>query len=310
MRSLQIGLLVLASTAILPALALAGNQEKANQIKQALDETLNSPDPIYIKVQRGTVVLSGQVSSQEQINQALKVAGQTHGITRVVSQLTVRSQSPQQSQAASEEYSLAAASSPSNNPLRGEANEAGSFSKSKLAAQLQAARAARARSGAVAAGSTANVERVPSSFSAAPAAKVSDEEVLAEPEPTPAQRVRPLPSPNGAERAVGQAARGPTPIATTGAPLPMYSPMSPAGASPIRYDQPRLPNYAWPSYAAYPNYAAVTYPKQYSPTVWPYIGPFYPYPQVPLGWRKVSLEWSDGWWFLDFKDLPASAWQR
>ena len=33
-----------------------------------------------------------------------------------------------------------------------------------------------------------------------------------------------------------------------------------------------------------------------------YIGPFYPYPQVPLGWRKVTLEWDDGWWFLDFKD--------
>ena len=40
--------------------------------------------------------------------------------------------------------------------------------------------------------------------------------------------------------------------------------------------------------------------KQYSPTAWPYIGPFYPYPQVPLAWRKVSLEWDDGWWFLDF----------
>ena len=46
----------------------------------------------------------------------------------------------------------------------------------------------------------------------------------------------------------------------------------------------------------------LTYPKQYSPTAWPYIGPFYPYPQVPLGWRKVSLEWDDGWWMLDFKD--------
>ena len=63
-----------------------------------------------------------------------------------------------------------------------------------------------------------------------------------------------------------------------------------------------MPGYAWPSYAAYPNYAALTYPKQYSPTAWPYIGPFYPYPQVPLGWRKVTLEWDDGWWFLDFKD--------
>ena len=68
------------------------------------------------------------------------------------------------------------------------------------------------------------------------------------------------------------------------------------------YENAQMPGYAWPSYAAYPNYAALTYPKQYSPTAWPYIGPFYPYPQVPLGWRKVTLEWDDGWWFLNFAD--------
>lgn len=85
---------------------------------------------------------------------------------------------------------------------------------------------------------------------------------------------------------------------------PMPVPMGPApgvGSGP-RYEQPYLPNYAWPGYAAYPNYAAVNYPQQYSPSAFPYIGPFYPYPQVPLGWRKVSLEWDDGWWFLDFTD--------
>lgn len=72
------------------------------------------------------------------------------------------------------------------------------------------------------------------------------------------------------------------------------------GAQGVSYDSPSMPGYAWPSYASHPNYAAVTYPKQYSPTAWPYIGPFYPYPQVPLGWRKVALEWDDGWWHLDF----------
>jgi hypothetical protein len=91
-----------------------------------------------------------------------------------------------------------------------------------------------------------------------------------------------------------------------GAPRPLYAAGAQGGVAPVRYDQPSMPNYAWPSYAAYPNYAGVTYPRQYSPTAWPYIGPFYPYPQVPLGWRKVTLEWKDGWWFLDFKDEPAS----
>ena len=86
----------------------------------------------------------------------------------------------------------------------------------------------------------------------------------------------------------------------SGGPVPMQGAGGEYGVGAPRYDQPNLPSYAWPSYAAHPNYAAVTYPKQYSPSAWPYIGPFYPYPQVPLGWRKVALEWDDGLWYLDF----------
>ena len=85
-----------------------------------------------------------------------------------------------------------------------------------------------------------------------------------------------------------------------GTPVPMQAGGVAYGMGAPRYDQPYMPSYAWPSYAAYPNYAAVTYPKQYSPSAWPYIGPFYPYPQVPLGWRKVALQWDDGLWYLDF----------
>ncbi len=106
------------------------------------------------------------------------------------------------------------------------------------------------------------------------------------------EQPQPMPQP-GIEEAVPMA---PAPVSPA---MASYAPPSP---TPVRYDLPHFPPYAWPSYAAYPNYAAVTYPKQYSPTAWPYIGPFYPYPQVPLGWRKVTLQWDDGWWFLDFKD--------
>jgi hypothetical protein len=76
----------------------------------------------------------------------------------------------------------------------------------------------------------------------------------------------------------------------------------PQGPLPGSFNQPYLPDYAWPSYAAYPNTAQVSYPRNYSPRAWPYIGPFYPYPQVPMGWRKVTLEHSNGWWWLDFDD--------
>ncbi len=85
-------------------------------------------------------------------------------------------------------------------------------------------------------------------------------------------------------------------------PAAMGNGMPGASGQAVSYDNPQMPGYAWPSYAASPNYAALTYPKQYSASAWPYIGPFYPYPQVPLGWRKVTLEWDDGWWFLDFAD--------
>ena len=124
---------------------------------------------------------------------------------------------------------------------------------------------------------------------------------------TPVANLQPVPPPPPAETVPA----GPVSNGVPGAPLPMYAPGAAVGGpAPVRYDRPAMPAYAWPSYAAYPNYAAVTYPKQYSPTAWPYIGPFYPYPQVPLGWRKVSLQWDDGWWWLQFKDKPSCCWWR
>ena len=77
-------------------------------------------------------------------------------------------------------------------------------------------------------------------------------------------------------------------------------PPSPSGYAPTSFNNPQLPGHAWPAYAQYPNSAAVSYPTQYSASAFPYIGPFYPYPQVPMGWREVSLEWDDGYWQLNF----------
>jgi osmotically-inducible protein OsmY len=96
------------------------------------------------------------------------------------------------------------------------------------------------------------------------------------------------------------------------APAPMMAhpgmggPVSPAGH--MIYNQPNVPEYAWPSYAPYDNSAAVTYPSAYDASAWPYIGPYYPYPQVPLGWRKASLEWDDGQWNLKFNSRTDRWW--
>ncbi len=93
-----------------------------------------------------------------------------------------------------------------------------------------------------------------------------------------------------------------------GMPIPQGMGHPGAGAPHTQYNQPNLPKSAWPGYAAYPNYAAVSYPKQHSASAWPYIGPFYPYPQVPLGWRQVQLEWDDGNWNLNFRPRTDKWW--
>ena len=79
-------------------------------------------------------------------------------------------------------------------------------------------------------------------------------------------------------------------------------PEGPAGMTgATQASMPGYPNYAWPSYAPYPNFSAVGYPTAYPWQAWPNIGPFYPYPEVPLDWRAVTLRWDDGIWWLDFK---------
>jgi hypothetical protein len=79
-------------------------------------------------------------------------------------------------------------------------------------------------------------------------------------------------------------------------------PEGPAGmAGGTQVATPGAPNYAWPSYAPYPNFSAVGYPTAYPWQAWPNIGPPYPYPEVPLDWRAVTLRWDDGIWWLDFK---------
>ena len=97
------------------------------------------------------------------------------------------------------------------------------------------------------------------------------------------------------------------PVTMSSAPAMMALPHGAAAGQPTaiagagNFSNPNLPNHAWPAYAAYPNSAAISYPKQYSASAWPYIGPFYPYPQVPMGWREVRLKWDDGYWQLDFE---------
>lgn len=100
---------------------------------------------------------------------------------------------------------------------------------------------------------------------------------------------------------VGNAAPLPGPQGPT---TPFMVPMEPMPVMPVGYQSPyalntpAMPPYAWPTYAPYNNYSRVAYPNAYPANSFPFIGPPYPFPKVPLGWRKVKLEWQDGhWWF-------------
>ncbi len=80
-------------------------------------------------------------------------------------------------------------------------------------------------------------------------------------------------------------------------PTPIYA-AGGGGGGPYSLPAANMPPYAWPTYAPYNNYSRVAAPSAYPEQAWPFIGPPYPFPKVPLGWRSVKLEWVDGhWWF-------------
>lgn len=89
-----------------------------------------------------------------------------------------------------------------------------------------------------------------------------------------------------------------TPYPGAAEPVPIFQAgYGPAGP-PYSLTPPSMPPYAWPTYAAYNNYSRVAYPQAYPYTAWPFIGPPYPFPKVPLGWRSTKLEWVDGHWYF------------
>jgi hypothetical protein len=293
MRRLLAGLVVTLATALVPCVAMAGNQENAEQIAKNLKVSGQMHDyKIGVKFQDGAVWLRGQVSSEEQMKTAVALVAKMQGVTRVINNLTINASDMSAAPALQQPDSLArlqATAKPEPvakaqpvarpNPVSNAtfvSNGAPVAARPVAATEEQSAPAAPARVARPIPVAYTQVDNAAPQTAAAPA-------------PMPMAVGAPTPMPSGA------------PLPMAAAPIPSYAPMG-GGVSPARFDHAHLPNYAWPSYASYPNYGAVSYPKQYSATAWPYIGPFYPYPQVPLGWRKVTLEWKDGWWFLDFKD--------
>ena len=268
LATLAIGLLCVPANADDEAIAkLIAQRLQAQQANAKLTDF-----NIGIQVDKGTVTMMGEVANSNQATAALDIARRVPGVKLVVNDLHLK-----QAQAAT----------PAPQPA----------TQVDAVQQVSNQLVAQPTPAAIGAGVTTPTLATPSILPTQPA-------------PTQVAPTQPV-----AQRATAPRAFAPSRLVRGGmqgkvrpvqysqsegiSPMPMSN--IPSGIAQSNYDQPQVPGYAWPSYAAHPNYGALTYPQQYSPTAWPYIGPFYPYPQVPLGWRKVTLEWDDGWWFLDFK---------
>jgi hypothetical protein len=313
------------------AFAAGSDQEVAQQIADSLRQSGRLKGySIAVKYKDGTARLEGTVRSQQQADQAADMVNRHPSVKRLINNLAVDA-NPVEHLSASNQQAAQPAARIDAIPASASQHNAGLMPRPQQGVMPAAAQMPMPAAGEQPFRQASRSR--PSQPTPAPGGLLQQipgrplplQSLLSQP-PQPIQgRVPPT------ARPMGQMAYAPN--AMPGRPMPasyrqpgdmtppMGTPVAPGyvggpspeyvnpgiGTAPAVYDQPYMPNYAWPSYAPYPNYAALTYPKQYSPTAWPYIGPFYPYPQVPLGWRKVTLEWEtlewdDGWWFLNFAD--------
>ena len=272
MRRLLLGMAIAATSVLLPAVSQADDHQIAEFIKSRLQVEQQRGNlrgfNVDMRVDQGTVWFKGHVSDAEQEKLILSTAQKAGylGVVQVVDDIEIQSAGVQaQTPVAQQPTPIAA-------EVSEEYYRAASYQEPSNYVPPQQTQLPAARNNVYSNGAPLPFAQAASTPRQLPAAQASG----------------PIGPPMGA------------PMGQAGAPVPGPAPMSMGGGA--MSANPNLPGYAWPGYAASPNYAALSYPRQYSPSAWPYIGPFYPYPQVPLGWRKVSLEWDDGWWFLDFHD--------
>jgi osmotically-inducible protein OsmY len=337
MRRFFLGMAIASLTAGAPLTAFGGDREIADAIVSTLkqkqtDGSLKGFD-IDLSVEDGKVIVGGTVANQAQLDSVLQVASTTAGVKLVESKASVRETTP----VATSSKVVPASANDDAPSLLTEPSKIAEAQPTVNAADAAVTSEVLGRLGkAQSAGKLRNFELdvstvegevwtrgfvatpeqkqlVLGTIQRTPGVRKVVDDVTVTGGVRPASNETPMSAPvpssmpvvgNGAPRAFAPSALTNGSFDGSGmsgpaAPMPMQGGAGYGGGAP-RYDQPNMPSYAWPSYAAYPNYSAVTYPKQYSASAWPYIGPFYPYPQVPLGWRKVALEWDDGLWYLDF----------
>ena len=263
---------------------------------------------IEIEYAAGGATLSGTVAAESQRQLALDLADECPDVNKVVDRLSIAKLSAPQRRTPAR---LASGSQPAPQPSNQEvADEIAGLLRDSGELHGYSIKVKYALGVAALSGTVAGDDQRKTAIDLANAhpsvKRVSDQlQVMTLSRPAaPAARQKLVPQAAPKDAAAQLAARAVAEPAEAEEAKVMAAPIAYAAtgaAEGPQYDQPYMPPYAWPTYSPYPNYSTVTYPRQYCQSAWPYIGPFYPYPQVPLGWRKVKLEWDDGWWFLKFK---------
>ncbi len=317
--------------------AAPSNQKVADEIGKALRAAQLRGYDIEIEYKNGVAILTGKITDSRQKANATRVVSQVDGVKRVDNQLVVLQQGAGATGAARTNPStpssrLATGGHAPSSPVASRARKPSSIQQVSGEVPAPAEAASEIREAATTASIQNNQEVAQQIANALSAARLSGYDIeiqyqngvavlggsVASPEQRAAasqvaQRVPGVRMVNNQLLVQGPAggAPGAMPQQPPVFPASMSAAAQPGGPQPVPYggadnmsnavyDMPHLPENSWPTYASYPNYAQVAYPTQYSASAWPYIGPFYPYPQVPLGWRKVTLEWDDGNWNLSF----------
>lgn len=340
MRKLRKWILTLGVMVAAPAACMAGpfslpsnpfkaektiNEEVAKDIASALKAAQLRGNSIQIEFVGGVAKLSGTVTDAAQKARATQVVSQVSGVKHVDNQLIVRS-TPARSDASLQQAAFQNGFGESRfGAIRQVSNEEETFASNnqQVAESIAAALGSAGLNGydiqigfqngtAILAGNVANpqqralaervasqvagVNSVSNQLTAPGAISQQQQQQQAQYQQAAAQQYA------AQQQMYAQMAYQGQGVPTAGYGIPG------SAGSQIVHNSPNLPGHAYPSYASYPNYAAVSYPQQYSASAWPYIGPFYPYPQVPLGWRKASLVWDDGSWNLEFDNKTDKWW--
>lgn len=348
MRKLREWVLTLGVMAAAPAVGLAGpfslpslpftqekvsNQEVAESIAASLQEARLQGTDIQIEFKGGVATLAGKVTDAGQKAKATQVVSQVSGVKTVDNRLQVQSTNTPMNRGGIQQATFfEGPAQPNFSPIQQVSGEtpapAPTQSNQEIAEGIAGALGTAGLNGydiqisfqdgtATLTGAVGNnqqrllAEKATSNVSGVKLVsnqlQVPSAPQTAAAAPQAGPQMRPQMGPQMGPQMAPQSPYIPAGYQGQPAPTAGYG-IPGAMASHTVHNSPNLPPHSYPTYGAYPNYANVSYPKQYSASAFPYVGPFYPYPQVPLGWRKASLEWKDGSWALDFDSRTDKWW--